>query len=254
MTNDPLVENGAAASDEERALWAAWRASGDPAARQALVVRYLPNARMIAARLFRQRGASGVEFEEYYQLACIGLLEALDRFDETLGPSFEAFSQARIEGNVLNGLGKLTEIGEQLGLRKRLRRERVASLKTAQAAELRTARETLAYLSEVAVGLAIGFMLEESALYRAGEADTAADSVYDSAAWRQTRARVVAALDGLPERENQIIVLHYFHFLGFEEIGAIFGLTKGRISQIHRGALERLRSLLGTAEQFHMTK
>lgn len=254
MTNDPLIENGAAASDEEKALWSAWRTSGDLAARQALVVRYLPNARKIAARLFRQRGSSPVEFDEYYQLACIGLLESLDRFDETLGPSFEAFSQARIEGNVLNGLGKLTEIGEQLGLRKRLRRERVASLKTADASSLRTARETLAYLSDIAVGLAIGFMLEESALYRSGETDASPDSVYDDAAWRQMRTRVAAALEGLPEREKQMIVLHYFHFLGFEEIGAIFGLTKGRISQIHRGALERLRSILGNVEQFHLTK
>jgi RNA polymerase sigma factor for flagellar operon FliA len=52
------------------------------------------------------------------------------------------------------------------------------------------------------------------------------------------------AVETLPEREQSILRRHYFDGLGFEEIGAVLGVTKGRISQIHRAALGLLRKRL----------
>ncbi len=239
---------------DELGLWSAWRSSSDLAARERLVRLHLPYARRIAARLYRQRGALRVEFDEYYQLACIGLLEAMDRYDTSRGASFRTFSLRRIEGSILNGLQRLSEFTEQVGLRRRMERERLASLKGDTGGVRRSSRDTLSQLSEIAVGLAIGYMLEETAMFMADENAGGLDTAYAGEAWRQTRERVLASVRLLPERERQIIDLHYFHALGFDQIGAVFGLTKGRISQLHRSALERLRSCLGPADQFRMIR
>jgi RNA polymerase sigma factor for flagellar operon FliA len=104
------------------------------------------------------------------------------------------------------------------------------------------------------MGLAIGLMLEETAMYASESSESRQDTAYSTVAWRQARERVVASVKLLPERERQIIVLHYFHALAFDQIALVFGLSKGRISQIHREALLRLRELLGPIDQFLLTR
>jgi RNA polymerase sigma factor for flagellar operon FliA len=60
---------------------------------------------------------------------------------------------------------------------------------------------------------------------------------------------VAAHLQDLPERERSIVTLHYFHYLPFVEIAARLGVSKGRISQLHRRALEMLRESLVQSRQ-----
>lgn len=251
--SSPFIEDDPVALAELE-LWSAWRAANDLLARERLVLLHLPFARAVAAELYKQRGSSPVEFDEYYQFACIGMLEAMDRYDASREATFRTFSLARIRGSIINGLQKLTEVNEQLGLRRRLQRERLASLKGDAGSGRRSTRDTLAYLSDIAIGLAIGYMLEETAMFVADEAAVGADTAYATEAWRQTRERIFGSVRLLPERERQIIVLHYFHALTFEQIGGVFGLTKGRISQLHSAALERLKQCLGAAEQFRMVR
>ena len=53
-----------------------------------------------------------------------------------------------------------------------------------------------------------------------------------------------ALLDSLPERECLIVTLHYLQQVPFITIAAQLGITKGRVSQLHRRAMERLREAL----------
>ena len=113
-------ENVLPRDPSEAELWAAWGDQSDPAAREQLVLLHLPYARTVAARMFAARSALGVEFADFYQLACVGLLEAMDRYDLQRGVPFRVFSLPRIEGSVLNGLQRLSELSEQLSLRRRI--------------------------------------------------------------------------------------------------------------------------------------
>ncbi|WP_230681172.1 sigma factor [Paracidovorax cattleyae] len=74
-------------SGGEAALWSRWREQGDATARAALIEHYLSYARMLAAVSFKSRYHDGVEFADYQQLACIGLMEAVDRYDPGQAPS-----------------------------------------------------------------------------------------------------------------------------------------------------------------------
>jgi RNA polymerase sigma factor for flagellar operon FliA len=65
---------------------------------------------------------------------------------------------------------------------------------------------------------------------------------YRQAEMRQVRERLVQAVDALPPQERTVIRSHYLQDLPFEEVAATLKLTKGRISQIHKQALLRLRT------------
>ena len=69
---------------------------GDHAASDALVQRFMPLAR----RLARRYGHSSEPFEDLLQVASLGLLKALDRFDPSLGYAFPSFATPTILGEL----------------------------------------------------------------------------------------------------------------------------------------------------------
>ena len=72
---------------DEAKLWREFAASRDPALREELVKRNMPFARRLA---LRYRGASE-SFDDLLQVANLGLLGAVDRFDPERGIPFTAF-------------------------------------------------------------------------------------------------------------------------------------------------------------------
>src|SRR5262249_40893994 len=77
-------------------LMAEYRRTGASRVRDELVSTYIPLARSIAAR-FQGRG---VPLEDLYQVACIGLIMAIDRFDAEQGASFETYLWPTIVGEI----------------------------------------------------------------------------------------------------------------------------------------------------------
>src|ERR1044072_4460548 len=109
----------------EAALWRALRTEGSAAARDRLFSLYLPFVRSLAGRQFRSRRGGDDEYEELLPLGCAGLLEAIARFDPGLGVPFKGFAVRRVNGSMIDGLAKMSEVREQISYRNRVRRERV---------------------------------------------------------------------------------------------------------------------------------
>lgn len=241
------------AQGEDDALWVAFEADASQALREKLFDRYIPFARSIAARHFRKRRGGDIEFPELCQLAYAGLLEAIDHYDRGRGVPFKGYAHRRISGSVLDGIAKTSELREQLSFQGRMRAERVQSLAAADPESLSTA-DALQALIDLAVGLAVGFMLEDTGLYVSdGEAD-GRTSAYESLAFREVVQRLAAEVASLPDRDRLIIKRHYFHGMTFDQIGAVLGLTKGRISQLHRAALALLKKRLRRAGDFRLER
>ena len=80
----------------ERELWRRFAADRDPASREELVRRYLPFAKNLA---LRYRGASE-SFDDLLQVANLGLVNAIDRFDPARGTPFAAFASPTILGEL----------------------------------------------------------------------------------------------------------------------------------------------------------
>jgi RNA polymerase sigma factor for flagellar operon FliA len=207
-----------------------------------------PYARAIAAQLYAGRHRDDVEFKDFLQLACVGLLESIDRFKPDRGVSFRTFCTPRLRGSVLAGITRLSDGQEQVSLQRRMRRERVISLEPEPETTDRS-HDTFQTLATLAVGLAIGFLLDDTGLVEdCTSKPTPYGNAYQTIAWRQTRERLHGAVGQLAERDQKIIRYHYFHGLAFERIADIFGLTKGRISQLHRAALLELRARIGETQ------
>jgi RNA polymerase sigma factor for flagellar operon FliA len=214
---------------------------------------HLPLARKMATQRFLALSGGDVDLADVRQQAFAGLLEAIDRFDPELGASFRSFAAKRISGSIIDGLSKMTEVQEQISFRRRARRERARSL-AAERAQAGEAADPLQQLADVAVGLALGFMLEGTGLYAVGEDGPVQSSAYDSFAWNEVVNRALAEVAGLAERERTIIRRHYLDGLSFEQIGTLLGVSKGRISQLHRSAMTTLRKRLRSNQAFHLTR
>lgn len=227
-----------------------FRESRDHGVREQLVSAYMGFARMMAAKVYARRTFTEMEFADYLQYANLGLIEAVDRFDPQRGVLFESFAAIRITGAVLTGLESASEIQRQIAARKRVVGLRVASLNQ-PAQELTGAEAVFARLAEIALGLAVGFALEESNMYAQDEAEYA-DNTYAGLELKQLKGRVASALDSLAPGQRHVIQAHYLQHVPFDEVAAGMGLTRSRVSQIHREALEKLRGLLQRNSQIDL--
>jgi len=252
--------------DQESELWHRWRALGEDAARDALLQLHLPYAKVIAAMLYARRPNNTIEFDDYLQLARMGLLEAFDRYDPAGGAQFRTFAARRMRGAVLDGLARFSEQSQQVAYRRRVLAERSASLTDRSAPETRAGSaverrgvvdspaELFRYLAEVGVGLALGFMLENTGMFDAGNVIAGGpDPLYSAIELRHTRQQLRFLVGQLPPQECQVVTRHYLHGHGFDEIATELGLSKGRISQVHKKALGSLRSLLADRQSCDRT-
>lgn len=248
-TSRPEPALAAGTPPEEQILWTRLRQHADAGARARLLDMHLPYARVVAGVYYSRRFHDEIEFADYHQLASIGLLEAMERFDPDRGAQFRTFAARRMHGAILNGLERMTEKQQQISARQRIRAERAEALK--DIARQRAggdagvaasgAEQLMAYVAEVGLGLALSWLLEGTAMVDAPER---AESVpfYRSTEVRQLRERLLALVDGLPASERTVIRSHYLQEIPFEKIATMLNLTKGRISQIHKQALLRMRA------------
>jgi len=227
---------------ELTADWFAFRRDADMNARARIIEGFLPFARMLAAKLFAKRTYAELEYQDYLQYATIGLVESVDRFDPNCGVKFETFSSPRITGAILNGIETLGEKQQQVSARKRALAPRVNSIKAGVSMDYKSPEALFSRLAEVAIGLAIGFVLEDSGMYQADIEPAYPDNTYQRIELRQLQKRIVSLVNLLPRNERSVITYHYLQHLPFGEIAAILGVTKGRVSQIHKEALQKLQA------------
>ncbi|HUS24128.1 MAG TPA: sigma-70 family RNA polymerase sigma factor [Candidatus Binatia bacterium] len=233
------------ADDGERRLWQEWRDAGCRRARSALVERYAWLARAVAVQVLRQQPfPAGLELRELVQLATVGLIEAVDRFEPVRGVPFAQYADRRLRGAVRDGIARTSEVHGQCAMRRRLRRERAASLRGATAA---ADLDLVARLVEVAVGLAVGVMLEGTGLFDAGDAQ--ASGPYRDTALAELRRQLHAGLDRLPAAEQHVLRCHYLQDLPMADVARQMDLSRGRISQIHARGIAALRAQCGAMKE-----
>jgi RNA polymerase sigma factor for flagellar operon FliA len=173
-----------------------------------------------------------IEWADYVQNAQIGLLEAMSRFNETRGTDFIAYAKPRVRGSVFNGVRTILREESQ---RRSLLGERVERL---QSIGSESSSDPLNDFISTVVGLSLGHMLETEQFGHISK---------DALALAEHHELGMALRDSLLElgkRERAILLAHYFRHVSFQEIAKLQGVTKGRISQIHKGALVRLRVIL----------
>lgn len=213
-----------------------------PSSAQDLILQHLPLVKKIAGYLFSLRHFDGVPFEEYVQFGIEGLMQAVQRYSGDRGARFETYASYRIKGAIMSGLEKSTEINQQVATLRRVQQERIASILD-RAPSPAPAPTAFDRLMEVSIGLAVSFMLEDTALYHDGET-THWDDGAANIAYKQLQARLQMAMADLSDGERAVLEQHYFQHDSFALIAESLSITKGRVSQLHRAGLNKLRTAL----------
>lgn len=184
------------------------------------VVPYMPLVHEEVARMLRRLPRS-VQKDDLVAAGALGLMDALRRNAiAERGPQLEWYARIRIRGAVLD----------------ELRNE--DWLSRSHRAEVTVRAE----LEQSSSNVVIGFedLPEHKRLMPVSDEE----SPLDLAERNSQRVALARAVAGLPEREAQIVQMHYFQGFQFKEIARVLSVSEPRISQLHARAVGKLREIL----------
>lgn len=222
--------------------------SGDDAAKERLVTE---NAGLIwsVARRFIGRGT---EADDLYQLGCLGFLKAVDGFDLAFGTQFSTYAVPKIAGEIRRFLRDDGAVKVSRGIK-----ERASVIKNARnhlISELGrepTLQEISEYTDftpeEIAVAETATAAIE-SIQQEAGEDGFTLENVLSDTESEESMLEKMAlrqAIEKLPERENMVIRLRYFHGLTQDRTAKVLQVSQVQVSRIEKKALQKLRELVG---------
>jgi RNA polymerase sigma factor for flagellar operon FliA len=225
----------------EASLWRRLKFEGDTECRQKLFARYYDFTKQVASNQYYTRPPYGLELCDYEQLAFTGLLEALDRFDPVKSVPFEAYARHRIVGSIADGALKSNENGAHFKFKRNVDRQRIRTLRSS---EVVSEGDAISKLSELAVGLAIGCILDEIKMNDLENIVEPGPNAYETMSWRELKMHLIRQVSDLPKPENTVIIYHYFKGIAFVQISRLLQRSTGRISQIHKSAIKNLRTKL----------
>jgi RNA polymerase sigma factor for flagellar operon FliA len=211
--------------------------------REERIARLLPLVRRIARRI--SLVARGADRDDLLGDGALGLIRAVDTYDPLRGATLEAYARKLIAGAMLNGLRKLDPVSERV--RRTLRRAEERRFALAQE---RCTLPTLAELErgDPALRRARTAAHRQTPLSLDGPLPAGDDALLDrthepsaEAAARAASRRLREAIALLPERQRRILALHYGAEMSLHAIGSQMRVSPQRISQLHLGALGRLR-------------
>jgi len=235
-----------AVSDSDELLWKKYLESKDDRVRATLINRNLSLVKRLTSQIYYLRATDDVAYEDYYQYGVVGLLEAIENYQPQKGTAFETYATYRIKGAIYSGLVIQTEKRQQSAYLKRMKNQRMESIIGGNKGE------AFAELLSVTISLALGHMLDEIA----GDADAdnkVEGQLYRTDEYQYLQRQICTYVEKLPQNEMLVVRYHYFHYLSFEHIADILGITKGRISQIHKTALERIRKELNREKELNLS-
>ncbi|WP_428243670.1 sigma-70 family RNA polymerase sigma factor [Gynuella sp.] len=236
----------------ERELWQQFMQQRDTGNRHRLMKHYRPASVIIAKHLYKLYGSDISELDDYIQEAQIALHDSIERYQPDSGAEFMTYANYRIRGQILNSLKHTSERASFYDYQKKLKKARSQSVLSdldQDNASFHNIGESIIRLAYIELVDAI-FESEPETSANApiiDDNDEAASSQsattpYQSCAIDNIKAKLKSRLQSLPAPQKQIIELHYYGQLGFEEIGQLLGLSKTRISQLHKQAILTLQN------------
>src|SRR4051812_39002210 len=209
-------------SSQTQVLLRAYHEGGDKQARQRLVELYLP----LVESFMRRYARTADEYDDLYQVGCIGLIKAIDRFDLQRGDELAAFAVPNIAGEIRR---YLRDRGGSVRLPRRVLELRSAA--TQAQGELRAKLGHEPSAAEIAnkVGASesdVALALEAGAASQAVELPESADTGESTLDTTDDRLFLSEAFRGLNERERRIMYLRYIRDTEPDVVAAELGISR----------------------------
>jgi RNA polymerase sigma-B factor len=238
---------------EDRRLLNRYQNHGDSSARDELVERFLPLARQLARRY--QRGNEPLD--DLVQVASIGLVKAVDRYDPERGTAFSSYAVPTILGELkryFRDSGWAVHVPRGMQERVMTVNQAIAKL-SRESGRSPTAAEVAQEIAETPE--AVLEAMEAAIAYDAVSLDTPrtsdedeGDTYADTMGMIDERFELVEytsaigpTMRALPERDRLVLKLRFEDDLTQLEIAERIGVSQMHVSRLIRRALKRLRTV-----------
>ena len=223
---------------------------GDALAKEMLIQHNVSLVKCIVKRYL----GKGVDYDDLFQIACMGLLKAIGGFDERFGVKFSTYAVPMIAGEI-----------------KRFMRDD-GSVKVSRAMK-QTAKEMNVFVEEYTIAhgkqpsvsvIAEKFGLDEAETVFVMGSSKMPVSLYSGSDYKDGKQRELietlpaqdnqeewldkmllhGAIERLPERERKIIVLRYFRDMTQSEVAEMIGVSQVQVSRIENKIIKEFREKL----------
>ena len=231
--------------------WCAeFHATRDPELRDAIVNSHHWLAVVCARRMLRREEA----FDDLVQIANIGLLKAVDRFDPSFAVSFHTFASATIIGELRRHYRTVWRVRVPRSLQERYVAVNGAidelTMKLGRTPKPQDVSDHLHLeLDDVLEAMSIGSALwvgsltarSDDTTYEPPDVLATVDPALESAA---DRVELRALIARLPENQRTALYLTLFHEMRQSEVGQRLGLSQVQVSRLVRRAITALQEMM----------
>jgi RNA polymerase sigma-B factor len=237
---------------ETRALLSRYHGRGDNAARDQVIERFIPLARSLAARYTRSREP----LEDLVQVACVGLVKAVDRFDLSRDLTFATFAVPTILGELRR---HFRDTGWDLHVPRGLQERALKVEQSSQELSKKLGRSPTPNDIAAATGLDLEDVLEALTARTAASETMSLDQPaagQDEGAITEVigqeddrfdlidhTATIEPILRALPERERRILHMRFAQDMTQAEIAEQVGVSQMQVSRLLRRSIARLSAV-----------
>lgn len=222
--------------------------AGDRDAAESLVTE---NSGLIWAVVRRFLGR-GAESDDLYQLGCLGFLKAVEGFDPDFGTQFSTYAVPKIAGEIRrflrdDGAVKVSRSLKERSATVKICRNQLLSALGREPTVQEIARQTGLTAEEIALA-ETATAATESINAAVGEDGFSLEHVLSDTETEEAlveRISLRQAISALPEREQTVIRLRYFHGLTQDRVAKVLQVSQVQVSRIEKKALGKLRELMG---------
>ena len=221
--------------------------AGSKEASEQLVVENSGLIWSVARRYFGR----GVDPDDLYQLGCVGFLKAVRGFDLGFGTMFSTYAVPKIAGEIRrflrdDGTVKVSRTLKEQSTAIKAARERLTGTLRREPSLAELTAETGLTPEEIAMAETATASTESIQRETGEDGFTLEDVLSGEGEEEQLIERIALreAIGKLPEREQMVVNLRYFHGLTQQKVAGILGVSQVQVSRLEKRALGRLREYL----------
>jgi RNA polymerase sigma factor for flagellar operon FliA len=226
--------------------------------REQIVLKYTPLVKYIASRVIIGKSRY-VEYDDLLGYGMLGLMDAINKFDESRGMQFSTYASIRIKGSMIDEIRKISPISkgaiEKLNkyneavetLQSKLLRdpstEEVAKEMSITSSDVSDIECNINYISMVSLDDML-FSEDDEVKLKETIEDKKSPSPERSLEDKEELEYLSLAIEKLNEKDKLVLSLYYYEGLTLKEIGKVLEVSESRVCQLHSRAIVHLRKVL----------
>lgn len=228
--------------------------------RERLVMEYAPLIKYIAQKIAARLPAN-IELDDLISSGVIGLMDAIEKYDQSRDNKFKTYAEFRIRGAILDELRAQDWVPRSVREKAKLLERCYAKIEQSQGRqatdeevcqELKiTQEEYHDLLNQVRSVSLLSYddlssfsKSDKRTLHGYSESTSKSPTPFSEVNVAHVKQLIAEAIQDLPEKQRLVLSLYYYEDLNLKEIGRVLDVTESRVSQLHTQAILRLKARL----------